>query len=199
MGEVVCSVLFQGKQQRDLVLPDYIPVHQLVNSIVSALRLPISRDLFYELKIKEGDELRQIPGSRTLQQAFILNGSFLYLIQEKEDLRHTAFLESKGGMRFRLRENTIIGRLTPDVHVDIDLTSADLNKVVSRRHAAITHVSAHFVIKDLGSHNGTYVNDIQVRQAQSIVLHPGDEICFGSLEKGVRLKFTTPLGLTIEA
>lgn len=192
MGEVVCTLVYQESNQRDLVLPDQIPVHQLVASMVTALGLRQSNDICYDLKVKEGDELRRIPGSRTLQQAFVLNGGFLYLTQTKFDLKSCAFLENKSGVQFRLRENTIIGRFTPEVHVDIDLAQIDLGKVVSRRHAAITHVSAHYVIKDLNSHNGTHVNDIPIKKGQSVVLHPGDEICFGSLKKGVRLKFTTP-------
>jgi hypothetical protein len=189
MGEVVCSVKYGESQQRDLVLPDHIPVHQLVNSMAKALGLPLNRDYYYELKTLDGEELHRIPESRTLRSAFILNGSYLYLVQEREDETHRAFLAGKKGIRLRLRENTIVGRLTPDVHVDIDLTPMDHEKVVSRRHAAITHVSYHYVIKDLSSRNGTYVNNTCLQENESIVLHPGDEICFGSLDKGVRLRF----------
>jgi len=189
MGEVVCSVKYRGSQRRDLVLPDHIPVHQLTGAIALALGLPKNREIYYELQIPDGKEWRRIPDSRTLQQAFVMNGSMIHLVQKKEDLKNRAFLKGKRGLQIRLRENTIIGRLTPEVHVDVDLSSMDREKVVSRRHAAITHVSYHYVIKDLDSHNGTFVNDISLKQGESIVLHPGDEVCFGSREKGVRLTF----------
>jgi len=190
MGEVVCTVVFRKNQRRDLVLPDHIPAHQLANVIALALDIPQTRNTYYELQIPEGDEMRRIPDSRTLQQAFIFNGSTIHLVQKKEDPDSRAFLIGKNDFKVRLRENTIIGRLTPDIHVDVDLAMLDHEKVVSRRHAAITHVSYHYVIKDLDSHNGTYVNDIQLKKGESLVLHPGDQVCFGSLEKGVRLKYS---------
>ena len=192
MGEVVVSIIFRQSQQRDLVLPDHIPVHQLVKSLSQALGMPMSDEYYYELNIPDGDDLRRIPGSRTLQQAFILNGSYLHLKQIREDLSKIAYLDTQNDARFRLRQSTIIGRLTHDIPVDIDLTSLDSEKVISRRHAAITRLTAHHVIKDLNSHNGTFVNGNPLRKGESLVLHTGDEICFGSLEKGVRLRFTTP-------
>jgi len=190
MGEVVCSVKYQKSQQRDLVLPDHIPVHQLVDVIALALNLPKNRNIYYELQVPEADQMRRLPDSRTLQQAFILNGSEIHLVQKKEDPSSRAFLVGKNNLKIRLRENSILGRLTPDIHVDVDLSALDQNKVVSRRHAAITHVSYHYVIKDLDSHNGTFVNKIRLKKGESVVLHPGDRLCFGSLEKGVRLTYT---------
>jgi len=192
MGEVICSVTYNQTQRRDLVLPDNIPVHQLVHSLARALGLPRSRETFYELHVPDGKEMRRIPDSRTLQQTFILNGGCLHLVSVKEDLKFTAFLVSKGGVEIRLRQSTIIGRLTPKVHVDVDLSPMDLATVVSRRHTVITHISSQYLIKDLSSHNGTFVNEVRLREAESLVLHDGDEICFGSLEKGVRLNFSAP-------
>jgi hypothetical protein len=190
MGEVVCTVFFGNKQKRDLILPDFIPSHQLANVIAMALKMPDDKNTYYELKIPDGESLQRLPDSITLQQSYILNGSTIYLTQEKEDPRNRAFLVGPKGLKMRLREHTLIGRLTPKVFVDIDLSPMDEQKVISRRHAAITHVSYHYVIKDLDSHNGTFINEIMLKQGQSVVLHPGDEICFGSLEKGVRLKFS---------
>lgn len=189
MGEVVCTVIFQGQQRRDLVLPDDVPVHLLVNALANALGMSTSKDIFYDLKVIDGANERRIPESRTLQQAFICNGAILHFVQEKESAGGRACLSGANDVRYRLRENTIIGRLTRDIHVDIDLSLLDLNKVVSRRHAVITRVSLHYLLKDAGSQNGTFVNQTRVRADESVVLHPGDEICFGSLDKGVRLKF----------
>lgn len=189
MGEVVCSVIYSGSQRRDLVLPDDVPVHLLTNALAAALGMPASPDIFYELQMEEKGAWRRIPESRTLQQAYIHNGTVLKFAQEKQIEGARALLLGSEDLRFRLRENTIIGRLTRDNHVDIDLAALDKNKVVSRRHAIITRVSMHYLIKDAESHNGTYVNKIQVKVGESLALHPGDEVCFGSLDKGVRLKF----------
>jgi hypothetical protein len=189
MGEVICTLVFSESQRRDLVLPDHIPVHQLGDSLARALGLPRSRDVYYELHLPDGDELRRIPEARSLQQAYVLNGSCLHLVMVQEDPEQTAFLVTEGGQKMRLRQSTLIGRLTAEVHIDIDLTALDTEKVVSRRHAAIRRTVSHFLIKDLGSRNGTFVNNIQLKKDESRVLHPGDRICFGSLEKGVELQF----------
>jgi pSer/pThr/pTyr-binding forkhead associated (FHA) protein len=192
MGEVVCTVKFQRNgqnDQRDLVMPDNVPIHQLVNSLARALRLPAGDHVFYELQTQDDGTLRRIPGSRTLQQAFILNGMTLYLSQEEDIPGQRAFLVAGSGLRFRLRETTIIGRLTPEVHVDIDLSSLDHETVVSRRHAIINKDAHHYLIKDTKSHNGTFVNRVLVRQGESVVIHSGDDICFGGIEKGVTLRF----------
>jgi serine/threonine protein kinase len=95
----------------------------------------------------------------------------------------------KSGLEFPLGEMTSIGRRTNKVFVDLDLTSLDQHQVVSRQHAQITRLYPHFVLKDLGSHNGTFVNGRKIRQRESMVIHDGDEICFGSLAKGVHLVF----------
>ncbi len=192
MGEVVCTIEFerQGREEtRDLVMPDHVPVFQLVDVLAKALKLPSGDDVYYELKRPDGDELRRIPGSRTLQQAFILNGMVLRLEKEADQPGRRAFLVAPNGLRFRIRASTSIGRLTPEVPVDIDLTPLDSDRVVSRRHAEINKDSIHYVIKDTKSHNGTFVNRVLVRKGESVVIHPGDELCFGSLEKGVVLRF----------
>ena len=189
MGEVVCTLTYRESDQRDLVLPDHVPVHQLVNSIAAALGMPMGKKYFYELAIVEEQAVRRIPGTRTLCQAYILNGSSLQLIQEKNEQGRTVFLVDESGVRFRLRENTVVGRLTREVHVDVDLTALDTQKVISRQHAVITHVSHSYVIKDSNSRNGTFVNDQKIPEGQLVSLHTGDMICFGSLEKGVRLRF----------
>ena len=193
VGEVICSVYYQNNQKehkRDLILPDQIPVHQLANVIALSLGLPKNRDTYYELKIFNGQDLARLPEAKNLQQSYILNGSKLYLHQESEDPQNRAFLESESGLKMRLRENTLLGRLTSNSYVDIDLTPFDQKKVVSRNHAAITHISYHYVIKDLNSQNGTFINDEPLKQGESVVLHPGDFICLGGSEKGVCLTFT---------
>jgi len=189
MGEVVCTIIYSESNQRDLVLPDDVPVYLLVDALASGLGMPNHPDIFYELQVIEGGESHRIPESRTLQQAFICNGSVLHFIQEKEVPGRRAVLEGANNFRFRLRENTIIGRLTHEIHVDIDLTALDTNKVVTRRHAVITRVTYHYLIKDIGSLNGTFINQNKLQKNQSVALHPNDEICFGTLEKGVYLKF----------
>ena len=48
---------------------------------------------------------------------------------------------------------------------------------VSRKHAVIVKQGTGYLVQDLGSSNGTYVNGVRV---QSAALNPGDVVHFGS-------------------
>jgi diguanylate cyclase (GGDEF)-like protein len=75
------------------------------------------------------------------------------------------------GRRFVLEHGVnIVGRLG-QMQVQIDSDS------VSRRHARITHVQEGWVLEDLGSTNGSFVNDERVTRR---VLCNGDQLRFGA-------------------
>ena len=73
---------------------------------------------------------------------------------------------------------TLIGR-SPDCHVFLD------DVTVSRRHAEIVHENDDYVIRDLGSLNGTFVNR---RRIESSVLAADDEVQIGKY----RMTFLLP-------
>ena len=77
-----------------------------------------------------------------------------------------------GGLR------TLIGR-SPDCHVFLD------DVTVSRRHAEIVRENDTYVIRDLGSLNGTFVNR---RRIESSVLAADDEVQIGKY----RMTFLLP-------
>lgn len=60
-------------------------------------------------------------------------------------------------------------------------SGADLRLVhasISRKHAAITRDGDQFFVRDFGSQNGTFVN--QLRSPQEMELFPGDELAIGN-------------------
>jgi hypothetical protein len=73
---------------------------------------------------------------------------------------------------------TLIGR-SPDCHVFLD------DVTVSRRHAEIVHSDDDYVIRDLGSLNGTFVNRQRI---ESAVLSADDEVQIGKY----RMTFLLP-------
>jgi pSer/pThr/pTyr-binding forkhead associated (FHA) protein len=75
------------------------------------------------------------------------------------------------GRRLTIAEATTVGR-SPDcaLHLDHD-------DYVSSRHALVTPADAGVWVEDLGSTNGTFVNDAQVTTAR--LLQPGDQIQIG--------------------
>ncbi len=76
-----------------------------------------------------------------------------------------------------IRVETSIGR---DEKNDIAIHDA----TVSRKHAVIAVQGTHYVLQDLGSTNGTYINDARLNSPQ--VLKPNDVILFGD---NVRMLF----------
>jgi len=85
----------------------------------------------------------------------------------------------QAGDRFTLSGTpTRLGR-----HPDSDVSLDDIS--VSRRHAEIERHGVEYVLRDVGSLNGTYVNQ---RRVDSVVLQQGDEILVGRF----RLLFIAP-------
>ena len=77
----------------------------------------------------------------------------------------------QAGMSFPLTGNqALIGR---EEGLDIALQDPE----ASRRHARVSWQGDHFVIEDLGSTNGTFVNGVQITSPQ--ILNPGDSIGVG--------------------
>lgn len=68
------------------------------------------------------------------------------------------------------QEETIIGR-----DIDNDIVIADAE--VSRKHARLLFQQTKFILEDLGSTNGSFVNERRI--GEPTVLNPGDAIQFG--------------------
>lgn len=82
----------------------------------------------------------------------------------KSGTAHAALLIERGdtpGAEFPLvNDDSTIGRWDADngIFPDVDLDAHDADAKVSRRHARIIRSNGSYVIEDLGSTNGTYVN-----------------------------------------
>jgi len=75
------------------------------------------------------------------------------------------------------RQRTVIGRTnTCDLRIPVGS--------VSREHCEIVLVDGGAVVRDLGSSNGTYHNDIRVQEAN---LEAGDELTVGPVRFSVRI------------
>jgi CRP-like cAMP-binding protein len=87
----------------------------------------------------------------------------------------TAFFFSNG-------DETTSGRADPVTGIlpDIDLTPVDTNRSVSRRHAKIIKTGDDYhVLEEVGTVNGTYVNDQRIPTGVPVTIHNGDLVKIG--------------------
>lgn len=79
-------------------------------------------------------------------------------------------------------DETTIGRADPVTGIlpDVDLTPVDTNRSVSRRHAKIIKTGHDYhVLEEVGTVNGTYVNDQRIPTGVPVTLHNGDLVKIG--------------------
>ena len=101
-------------------------------------------------------------------------GVYATLIIERGDAVGTEFVLAT--------DESNIGRWDADngIFPDVDLDAYDPEAKVSRRHARIIHKNGRFVIEDLGSTNGTFVNrGRRLIPGTTHLLNNGDEIIVG--------------------
>ena len=80
------------------------------------------------------------------------------------------------------KDNNLVGRADPHSNIfpEIDLSRFDLETKVSRRHARIWLEGDTFLVEDLGSVNGTVINDsVRLAPRQPRVLDSGDKLRLG--------------------
>lgn len=93
--------------------------------------------------------------------------------------------EEDGTMFLLDSERTMIGRFDPvtSQKPDVDLTSLDLKRSVSRRHAQILFKDKVCeIIEEVGALNGTYVNGEKLETGRSHPLNNGDTISLGMVK-----------------
>ena len=81
------------------------------------------------------------------------------------------------------RRRMVIGRGDKNSKVlpDFDLEPLDTEHVISRQHAEIEHQAGLTLIHDLGSRNGTFVNDKRLEPRDAQHLQDGDSVRFGHI------------------
>jgi hypothetical protein len=90
-----------------------------------------------------------------------------------------------GGKEFPLNKDVMtIGRRSPadGVYPDVDLTDHDPESYVSRRHAQVIHQGGQFIFEDVGSANGSFVNNVRATKGNQSVLKDNDQVRLGKTE-----------------
>lgn len=95
-------------------------------------------------------------------------------------------LESpSNGQTFVLaKDENAVGRRSPvdGIFPEVDLTEADIDSYISRRHGKIIMGEQGPVYEDLGSSNGSFHNGVRLQQGVQAVLREGDRLRLGKTE-----------------
>jgi len=87
------------------------------------------------------------------------------------------------GKEFHLETDVIaIGRWDPDggAFPEVDLTNDDIEAKISRKHARILYQESKFLLEDMGSLNGTYINrGPRLIPGEPQEIKHGDELIMG--------------------
>lgn len=92
---------------------------------------------------------------------------------------------ASGGKNWTLdKEITTMGRRSPadQIEPDVDMTDDDPESYVSRRHAQILRNDDHYVFEDVGSSNGSFVNNAKIQPGVQQILKNGDKLRLGKTE-----------------
>ncbi|RMF51645.1 MAG: FHA domain-containing protein [Chloroflexota bacterium] len=90
----------------------------------------------------------------------------------------------------------VLGRLDPSCK-EQETTCYDLTRFgahergVSRRHCLISYRDSQFLVTDLNSANGTFINRKRLQPSEAVRLNDGDELTLGSLMMIVRFNAPT--------
>lgn len=94
-----------------------------------------------------------------------------------------ASLLTENGQAIHLGSGKVVlGRnsVTKNIQNDIDVTEFDVKKIASRRHAMVQHQTGKFLLYDLNSRNGTFVNGNRISAREPYTLQSGDIVELGS-------------------
>ncbi|HEU5161618.1 MAG TPA: cyclic nucleotide-binding domain-containing protein [Thermoanaerobaculia bacterium] len=94
----------------------------------------------------------------------------------------TAFFFGRG------TEESTIGRSDPVTGIlpEIDLTLVDAHRSVSRRHAKLVrHEDGWAIYEDVGTVNGTFVNEERIPTGVPVPIHDGDRVRIGLIQMKV--------------
>lgn len=188
----VAVTVTHGRDRFDLALPLEATVRAVASGIASIMKAKGVSGRGLRLALQTPQGVRNLPANATLFEVGVLHGAQLVLVEEElsSQLPHSvAFLLAADGQTFPLGKRSQIGRCDPehDIFPDVDLKPLDARKIASRRHACIEYRHQQYLLTDLGSKHGTWVNMTRLSPNQPHPLADGDEITFG--KNGVRLTF----------
>jgi CRP-like cAMP-binding protein len=139
----------------------------------------------YSKRLREANTLLERLVGKEIDADQVALGSTQTTPGEKATRHRLVDVASGTAFFFSSGDETTIGRADPVTGIlpDIDLTPVDTNRSVSRRHAKIIRSGDEFlVLEEVGTVNGTYVNEQRIPTGVPVTLHDGDAVKIGLIE-----------------
>ena len=136
----------------------------------------------YSKRLREANALLERLVGRPVDSDHVAMDATINVPAEKAMRHRLVDVASGQSFFFSKGDETTIGRADPVTGIlpDIDLTPVDLNRSVSRRHAKIVKSGNDYcVLEEVGTVNGTYVNDQRIPTGAPVPIHNGDLIKIG--------------------
>ena len=158
-------------------------------AVSSATLLQVSAALFLDL-VRVRPELAGavVSGTamRLLQARAACLAMAMPLRRGKLGATIARFVHVESGSQFLLPEisDIVIGRADPQskFQPDIELSSIDTHRSLSRRHALVTRDAEGYQIAEGPQvRNGTFLNGTRLRPGVAVPMTEGDEVSFGSI------------------
>jgi len=185
MEHVVVTLEVDGRTE-DLALPLEVPLREVIPAVVKALDLPSGRHVTYGIALKrKGEDYKPLRAEDTLWDVGVRHGMTLLLLAKQriyEEVSTRAILKIGRKEILLDKDSMILGRSVPSKGfvADINLGAyAREPRLLSRRHARIFREKGFFFVEDLGSGNGTYLNEKRLQPHRKYPLEDGDVIVFG--------------------
>lgn len=136
----------------------------------------------YSKRLREANTLLEKLAGREIDADHVAMDATVVAPAEKATRHRLIDLATGTIFPFSTGDETTIGRADPVTGIlpDVDLTSVDTNRSVSRRHAKILRTGNDYhVLEEVGTVNGTYVNDQRIPTGVPVTLHNGDMLKIG--------------------
>jgi CRP-like cAMP-binding protein len=152
-------------------------------AVNAATLLRVSADLFLDL-VRARPELAGAMINATAARLLRARAAAVALARPSESQAAGAarLVHVESGAQFALpaRATIIVGRADPKFTPDIELSSLDLQRSLSRRHAVITRAATGAQLTEQPRvANGTFVNGVRLTQGVAVSITDGDEVAFG--------------------
>ena len=136
----------------------------------------------YSKRLREANTLLEKLAGREIDADHVGMDATVIAPGEKAALHRLIDLATGTAFPFSNGDETTIGRADPVTGIlpDVDLTPVDTNRSVSRRHAKIIRTGHEYhVLEEVGTVNGTYVNDQRIPTGIPVTIHGGDQLKIG--------------------